>query len=508
MAVAHDAVSESHTGTTGVASVASFTWNHVPTGTPRSALVCTVALGANPVTGVTYDSVAMTAMPYTAYDSDTEPFYLQVWFLDNVGSGTKAVVVNRTNNTVVTYAVCVTQTASKACEVYNAGVKTIAASGTQQSAASASGTGVASSWATLTGVTDGSPGTNSMRYMFVGSGASSVPTAGTNASSLGASGYIDFGNYVFQSFYETAASQGAKDLSVGVAISDDLAVIGLAVRETPVDNRNASIVNTGGGILTSVRIKGAQRAVVDTGGGVYTHSYARSAKAATASVTATGGGILTSVRIKGAQRAVVDTGGGVVVVAGRRNFNTSVTATGGGVVVATQRKGGQSAVTSTGGGIYTHTKRKGGQSAVTATGGGIYTHTERKAVGASVTGTGGGVVVIDYVAALAAIAREASLTFTGGGVVVIDGVAGAGAPQNADASLTFTGGGVVTIDYAVPEPPYVRVLHQQMVTDSTLPPPGSGARARMRQRQHDREVQAEMAALVADAEQENLLLLM
>ena len=233
MAVAHDAVSESHTGTTGVASVASFTWNHVPTGTPRSALVCTVALGANPVTGVTYDSVAMTAMPYTAYDSDTEPFYLQVWFLDNVGSGTKAVVVNRTNNTVVTYAVCVTQTASKACEVYNAGVKTIAASGTQQSAASASGTGVASSWATLTGVTDGSPGTNSMRYMFVGSGASSVPTAGTNVSSLSASGYIDFGNYVFQSFYETAASQGAKDLSVGVAISDDLAVIGLAVRETP-----------------------------------------------------------------------------------------------------------------------------------------------------------------------------------------------------------------------------------------------------------------------------------
>jgi len=233
MAVAHDNVSESHTGTSGVASVASFTWDHVPTGSPRSVLVCTVALGANPVTSVTYGGVAMTAVPYTAYDSDTEPFFLQCWFLDNCGTGTQAVVVNRTNNAVVTYAVCVTQTAASATEVYNAGVQTRAASGAQQSAASASGTGVASAWQTLTGVTDGSPGTNSMRYMFVGSGASSVPTAGTNVLSLSAPGYIDFGNYVFQSFYETTASQGAKDLSVGVAISDDLAVIGLAVRETP-----------------------------------------------------------------------------------------------------------------------------------------------------------------------------------------------------------------------------------------------------------------------------------
>ena len=233
MAVAHDNVSESHTGTSGVASVASFTWDHVPTGSPRSVLVCTVALGANPVTSVTYGGVAMTAVPYTAYDSDTEPFFLQCWFLDNCGTGTQAVVVNRTNNAVVTYAVCVTQTAASATEVYNAGVQTRAASGAQQSAASASGTGVASAWQTLTGVTDGSPGTNSMRYMFVGSGASSVPTAGTNVSSLSTPGYIDFGNYVFQSFYETTASQGAKDLSVGVAISDDLAVIGLAVRETP-----------------------------------------------------------------------------------------------------------------------------------------------------------------------------------------------------------------------------------------------------------------------------------
>ena len=82
MAVAHDAVSESHTGTTGVASVASFTWDHVPTGAPRSALVFTLAIGANPVTSVTYGGVSMTAVPYTAYDSDTEPGFVQAWFLE------------------------------------------------------------------------------------------------------------------------------------------------------------------------------------------------------------------------------------------------------------------------------------------------------------------------------------------------------------------------------------------------------------------------------------------
>jgi len=507
MAAAHDNVSESHTSTSGVASVASFTWDHVPTGTPRSALVFTLAIGANPVTGVTYGGTSMTAVPYTAYDSDTEPGFVQAWFLDNCGTGTKAVVVNRTNNAVVTYATCMTQTAASATEVYLAGVKTIAAAGAEQTAASSSNTGVSSSWASMA-LDDGSPGTNSIRYLAVYSGASSVSAASTNTTTNGTSASIDFGNYVFFTLRETTPSQGSKTLTLATAISDDLAAIGLAVRETPVDNRNASIVNTGGGILTSVRIKGAQRAVVDTGGGVYTHSYARSAKAAEASVTATGGGIYTHTERKAVGASVTGTGGGVVVVAGRRNFNTSVTATGGGVVVATQRKGSTSVVTSTGGGIYTHTKSK--------------------STSAAITNTGGGVVVIDYVAALAKIAREASLTFTGGGVVVldsrsqrfctivltgggvavIDGGAGTGAPQNADASLTFTGGGVVTIDYAVPERPYVRVLHQQMVTDSTLPPPGSGAHARMRQRQRDREVQAEMAALVADAEQENLLLLM
>jgi hypothetical protein len=232
MAVAHDAVSESHTGTTGVASVTSFTWNHVPTGTPRSALVFTLAIGANPVTSVTYGGTSMTAVPYTAYDSDTEPGFVQAWFLDNCGSGTKAVVVNRTSNTVVTYAVCITQTASSACEVYAAGVKTRSGSGSEQTAASSSNTGVSSSWSTMA-LTDGSPGTNSVRYLAIHSGASSVSAASTNTTSLGTSASIDFGNYVFFTMRDTTPSQGSVTLTIASAISDDLAVIGLAVREMP-----------------------------------------------------------------------------------------------------------------------------------------------------------------------------------------------------------------------------------------------------------------------------------
>ena len=230
MSVAHDNVSESHTGTTGAASVASFTWNHVPTGTPRSALVFTLAIGANPVTGVTYGGTSMTAVPYTAYDSDTEPGFVQAWFLDNVASGTQAVVVNRTNNAVVTYATCMTQTAASACEVYDAGVKTIAAAGTEQTAASSSATGVSSSWSSMT-LDDGSPGTNSQRYLAVHSGASSVSAASTNTTTNGTNASIDFGLYVFFTMRETTPSQGAKALTIATAISDDLAVIGLAVRE-------------------------------------------------------------------------------------------------------------------------------------------------------------------------------------------------------------------------------------------------------------------------------------
>jgi hypothetical protein len=339
MAVAHDAVSESHTGTAGVANVTSFTWNHVPTGSPRSALVFTLAIGANPVTGVTYGGVAMTAVPYTAYDSDTEPGFVQAWFLDNVAAGTQAVVVSRTSNAVVTYATCMTQTADKACEVYTAGVKTRAASGSEQTAASSSATGTSTTWSSLA-LDDGSPGTNSLRYMAIYSGAPSVSTASTNTTTNGTSASIDFGNYVFFTMRETTPSQGSKTLTITTAISDDLAVIGLAVREVPVDNRNASIVNTGGGVAVASARKGGLLAAVATGGGV---AVVASAGAHASSVVSTGGGVVVVVAekyISARDASIVLTGGGVATPAGQKNWWITATATGGGINAPNGQKGG------------------------------------------------------------------------------------------------------------------------------------------------------------------------
>jgi len=217
-----------------VSGVSSFNWNHVPTGTPRSALVFiwTNSGSSNPVTGVTYGGKAMTAIPYTAAVTSAEQGGVNAWFCDEVPSGTQNIVVSRTNNSIVTYATCMTQTAAadKACEVYLAGVKTKAGAVAEATAASSTSNGTSSSWSSMA-LDDGSPGSNSIRYMAIHSGAASVSTASTNTTTNGTSASIDFGAYVFFTMRETTPSQGSKTLTITTAISDDLAVIGLAVRE-------------------------------------------------------------------------------------------------------------------------------------------------------------------------------------------------------------------------------------------------------------------------------------
>jgi hypothetical protein len=181
MAVAFDAATESHTGTTGNTSSASFTWNHTGGASARAALVF-VFTDQNATlhdTSVTYGGVAMTAVPYTASDSDTEPAAVRAYILDNCGTGTKAVVVNRTNDAVAMYAVAFTVQAASACEVYNAGVKTYGGS-TANTGASSNGSGTGT--LALASVDDGSPGTNSLRFMGRFLGTSAVTAAGAGSS--------------------------------------------------------------------------------------------------------------------------------------------------------------------------------------------------------------------------------------------------------------------------------------------------------------------------------------
>jgi len=226
VAVAYDAQSESHTGATGNASSASFTWNHTPTGTPRGALVFVFSIGALTDTSVTYDGVTMTAVPYTGTDTDTELGAVRAYYLDNVGAGTKAVVVNRTNNAVVMYAVCFTVTAAGATEVHLPGVITEGGSA-QNTAASTSSGGTQA--AGLLSIDDGSPGTNSVRFMGQYYGGSAPLAAGTGSTQ---GPIIDLGSFGCGTYRETTAGQGARDVGSGAG-TDDLATVALAVRETP-----------------------------------------------------------------------------------------------------------------------------------------------------------------------------------------------------------------------------------------------------------------------------------
>lgn len=219
MAVAHDASSESHTGTTGSASEASFSWSHNPVGVPRGILVFTVSQGtADIITGVTYDAVALAAVTGgTALDVGGEAATTKTWFLGvSVPTTDPAtIVVTRTNNPTVCYAMAATQTGAGNLEVHTAGIVLLQDDGalTEQS------------------VTDGSPGTNSVRYAGGNWGASAVSPAGTNSTAMQS---IDFGTRVMQSVFETTAGQGSRLVGFTDAGPEDRGIVHLAVREIPV----------------------------------------------------------------------------------------------------------------------------------------------------------------------------------------------------------------------------------------------------------------------------------
>jgi hypothetical protein len=228
MAVAFDAASESHTGTSGSTSAASFTWTHTPSGTPRGILVYTFSnANADDATAVTYGGLSLTAVSGgRAVDTAGEAGDCKTWYL-GVGVQLRAddeVVVTRTNNTDEMYAVAITVTANSDTEVYAAGVQTASTDGTLAEVS----------------VTDNSPGSNSVRFGGVNSGLSGIvdnPTTpgannlsrGTNSTALVS---IDFANRVIQVVRETTAGQGARSVGFSASTSDDRAAVYLAVRET------------------------------------------------------------------------------------------------------------------------------------------------------------------------------------------------------------------------------------------------------------------------------------
>lgn len=214
MAVAHSASSESHTGTGGSVSQASFSWTHIQTGTPQGVLVFVHVTNnaTDTVTSVTYGTVTLTRVPGgAAVDAAGEPGRTDLFFAGTgLPTGNQTITVNRLNNTRIMYATAATVTAATATNVL--GIVLLEGDGTlaQQN------------------VDDGSPGTNSLRYAGAFSGLNAPPAAGANSTLLQS---IDVGNQTAALVRETTAGQGSRPVGFSSGTTDDRAVVHVAVRE-------------------------------------------------------------------------------------------------------------------------------------------------------------------------------------------------------------------------------------------------------------------------------------
>ena len=216
MAVAHDASSESHTGTTGSASEGSFTWDHTPVGVPAGVLVFTfVNVNADNALGVTYAGLELTAVPGgRAADVATEPGQCKAWFLGRgLPTGLQAVVVTRTNNANVMYAAAITVTALCNTEVVLPPVL-------QQDNSVAVEQPV------------DTKGRQAQRYAGTNSGLADIVTALTAGANSTALVGIDFGARVCLTVRETTPGTGSRNVGFSGA-SDDFAGVFLAVSEIP-----------------------------------------------------------------------------------------------------------------------------------------------------------------------------------------------------------------------------------------------------------------------------------
>lgn len=218
MAVAHDAAIESHTGTTGSNSQDSFSWTHTPAGTPKGVLifVFNYLSDADLLTSLTYGGIDIPAVTGgLATDTATEAGRCEAFFLGSgVPTGAQTVVVTRVNNSVSMYAVSITVTAAadKDTDVHTAGIILLQNDGAyaQQS------------------VTDGSPGTNSVRYAGAYYGGNAPAPAGANSTLLHS---IDIGAGGHSVVRETTAGQGARLVGFTQGTADDRAGVHLAIKE-------------------------------------------------------------------------------------------------------------------------------------------------------------------------------------------------------------------------------------------------------------------------------------
>lgn len=349
---------ESHTGTTGSANEASFTWNITPSAAPRWAVVFVMNRSSTTqqVTSVTYDGVTMGAIASgEASDAAGEPGCIKAWFLDNIPANTtqRAIVVNRNNNADILYGACIIGSAAGACEV--TGVQTAGGDGTLAEI----------------NVDDGSPGTNSLRLGGLYTGLASPPNAGANSTTMAA---IDFGNLGCSTVRETTPGQGSRPVGWSNGTSDDRAAVYFAVREAAGgESHSGTLVVTGGGVLTAALTTNRNRSGSLVGGGVLAFVKATARNLAQ---LLTGGGVDTQAQTTNRNRAQLLTGGGVLswsasaASGGAENHDGTFVLTGGGRLVVAASEGATRAAILTGGGVINWAELTGRLAAVQLTGGG------------------------------------------------------------------------------------------------------------------------------------------
>lgn len=223
--LAYDTGSESHTGTSGSASQASFTWNHLAASSGVKGIIVFTFVQANAddATSVTYGGISMTAVTGgRAVDTAGEPGDCKAWILasDTIPQGTQAVVVNRNNNANVMYAVALSFTGSYPIEII--GTPTL-----QQTDG------------TLAEQSLNSGGSFAIRCAGINSGLAAVvdnpTTPGTNNLSRGANSTavhdLDVGARVIQVVRETTGGSGSRSCGFSASTSDDRAAVYLTVKE-------------------------------------------------------------------------------------------------------------------------------------------------------------------------------------------------------------------------------------------------------------------------------------
>ncbi len=217
MAVLAWVVSESHTGTVGSISEASFAWSHAGNSSTKGILVFVVGLvtSNDDALSIDYGGVDVPAVAGGfAQDTVSEPMSCKAFFLGSaVLGGTQTVTVTRNNNTNELWASAVDVTAAANTEV--TGVSLLQEDGTLAQV----------------NIDDGSLGANSQRFAGIASGLAAPPPVGANST---LNHDFDTGNQTAAVVRESVTGQGSRPVGFSSGTSDDRAAVHLAVREVVV----------------------------------------------------------------------------------------------------------------------------------------------------------------------------------------------------------------------------------------------------------------------------------